>query len=155
MQGVAEYDQNVGSPVDDKGEVYYRVKGTDKTFSILFRTNYDNKGPFKNPYLSYLNYSNLATKDAQNGLIFEIPFDENGLAAGDSWTLTGNENYGYWSSYSPPVAWMTSIMDIIGGRKLKHVCMPGSHDAGMSKTNGCTACKSIKINSLTPCKRQC
>lgn len=57
-----------------------------------------------------------------------------------NWVLSGSEKEGYWSSHSPPIAWMSSILPIIGDRKLKHVCMPGSHDAGMSKLDGHTQC---------------
>ncbi|KAK4203357.1 pectate lyase superfamily protein-domain-containing protein [Triangularia verruculosa] len=53
--------------------------------------------------------------------------------------LANPTGYGYWSSANPPVAWMHAILDIIGDRKLKYVCMPGSHDAGISKIDGNTA----------------
>ncbi|KAI5289925.1 hypothetical protein KEM54_002872 [Ascosphaera aggregata] len=54
--------------------------------------------------------------------------------------VTGSEKFGrYYTSADTPVAWMHELLEIIGDRKLKHVCMLGSHDAGMSKINGSTA----------------
>ena len=55
------------------------------------------------------------------------------------WVLTGSELYGYWSSANPPVAWMHSILDIIGDRQLTYVTMPGTHDSGMSTIGAKTA----------------
>ncbi|KAI5304401.1 hypothetical protein KEM56_006537, partial [Ascosphaera pollenicola] len=54
--------------------------------------------------------------------------------------ITGSDQLNrYYTSIDPPVAWMHETLDILGERKLKHVCMLGSHDAGMSKVNGSTA----------------
>jgi hypothetical protein len=53
--------------------------------------------------------------------------------------LTGDEELGYWSSADPPTAWMSAILDVIRDRQLRYICMPGSHDAGMSVINGYTA----------------
>lgn len=33
---------------------------------------------------------------------------------------------------------MSTILDVIGERQLRYICMPGSHDAGMSVINGDT-----------------
>ncbi|EER45681.1 LysM domain-containing protein [Histoplasma capsulatum H143] len=120
---------------DDKGEAYYKIEGTDKTFQIMARYQDD---PNNNFHLRVL-YDGLETKDVPKGTSLDFP-SRGGL--GDmramNWVLAGSEEQGYWSSHKPPIAWMSSILTIIGERKLKHVCMPGSHDAGMSKLNGHT-----------------
>jgi hypothetical protein len=137
MRGHFDYDIKTIAPVDDKAEVYYSIKGTDKKFSILIRTDWNKNEDNANPYLVKMSYDDLQTKDSASGNIFPIPLQGRSAGAA-SWTLTGSEKYGYWSSANPPVAWMSSIMDVIGDRKLKHVAMPGSHDAGISKLNGGT-----------------
>lgn len=114
--------------VDDKGEAYYEIEGTGKTFVVLIRTDYDNDGDH---FLAKINYRGLSTNDAAEGSVY--PIYTSGGGHGIEWVLTGSEDYGYWSSYNPPEAWMHSILDVIGDRKLKHVCMPGSHDAGIYK----------------------
>lgn len=38
-----------------------------------------------------------------------------------------------------PTAWMQSSLSVIGNRPLRSICMPGSHDAGMSVIEGKTA----------------
>ncbi|KAF7361288.1 PLC-like phosphodiesterase [Mycena sanguinolenta] len=37
-----------------------------------------------------------------------------------------------------PVDWMQANIGLLGSRPLKHICIPGSHDAGMSQLNGGT-----------------
>lgn len=47
--------------------------------------------------------------------------------------ITGSEDYGFMTSLQlNDVAWMRKIKSVIQDRKLHHVVMPGSHDAGMS-----------------------
>ncbi|KAJ7041510.1 PLC-like phosphodiesterase [Mycena alexandri] len=38
-----------------------------------------------------------------------------------------------------PVAWMQANIGLLGSRPLRHIAIPGSHDAGMSQINGGTA----------------
>src|SRR5258708_4326471 len=56
--------------------------------------------------------------------------------------------FGNFASTNPPSAWMQANRDIIGGRTLKQICIPGSHDARMSIMNGETAF-ATPGNSLT------
>ncbi|KAK2762469.1 hypothetical protein FQN53_007520 [Emmonsiellopsis sp. PD_33] len=122
--------------VDDKAEAYYKLDGTDRTFQLQARYYQDDPD---NPFRLHVLYDGIETKDVAKGTTINYP-TRGGL--GDmraiNWVLTGSEKDGYWSSHKPPIAWMSSILNIIGGRKLKHVCMPGSHDAGMSKIDGHT-----------------
>ncbi|PGH12173.1 hypothetical protein AJ79_04468 [Helicocarpus griseus UAMH5409] len=121
---------------DDKGEAYYKLEGTDETFQIWARYYPDDPD---NSFHLHVLYDGLETKDVRKGTSLDYP-TRGGLAdlRSTNWVLAGSEKEGYWSSHSPPTAWMSSILHIIGERKLKHVCMPGSHDAGMSKLDGHT-----------------
>jgi hypothetical protein len=124
--------------VDDKGEVTYEIEGTNKTFQVWARV--EESDPRNNVLHLRVQYDNLNTQDKPGGGSLELP-QRAGIGSGHRsipWVLTGSETYGYWSSASPPAGWMGSIMDVIGPRKLKHVCMPGSHDAGMYKLDGKT-----------------
>ncbi|KAL2372532.1 hypothetical protein RJZ57_003006 [Blastomyces gilchristii] len=123
---------------DDKGEAFYTLEGTNKTFQIWARYYQDDPD---NEFHLHVLYDGLETKDVPKGTSLDYP-SRGGI--GDmraiNWVLTGSETEGFWSSHKPPIAWMSSILHIIGDRKLKHVCMPGSHDAGMSKLDGHTQC---------------
>ncbi|KAK4141141.1 pectate lyase superfamily protein-domain-containing protein [Dichotomopilus funicola] len=55
--------------VDDKGEAYYEIEGTGKTFVVLIRTDYDNDGDH---FLAKLDYRGLSTDDAAEGTIYSI-----------------------------------------------------------------------------------
>lgn len=47
--------------------------------------------------------------------------------------ITGSENYGYVNSLQlNNIVWMRTMYSIIKDRDLRHVVVPGSHDAGMS-----------------------
>lgn len=120
---------------DTAGEAYYTIDKTGKTFHVTDDW-IDSKGMLRNR----IQYDTIGTKDVAAGTIIDLDWPsldyDRGLT--NQWVLTGSEDYGYWSSSNPPVAWMNSILGVIGDRKLKHVCMPGSHDAGMSKIDGHT-----------------
>lgn len=113
-----------------QGRLAVPLLAIDKTFTVLMRTNFS----APNQYLAKISYIGIGTKDVAKGSVISLPVRGGGY--GIDWTLTGSEKYGYYDSYAPPTAWMSSIMDIIGDRKLKHVAMPGSHDAGISKIDG-------------------
>jgi len=124
---------------DDAGEVSYRLDGTDQTFQIQARA-----GKSANPIAglfgsavttTYVKFDGLATKDVSRGTTVDIGFRNSRSVV---WILAGDESRGYWTSRSPPVAWMNSMLDVIGKKRLKQICMPGSHDAGMDRIDGST-----------------
>lgn len=59
--------------------------------------------------------------------------------------LTGSDNQ---FSDSPSDRWMQNNISLLGGRKLRDICIPGSHDAGMSVLRNKTAFAS-EANTLT------
>ncbi|XWW97896.1 hypothetical protein V2A60_005892 [Cordyceps javanica] len=95
---------------DTAGEAYYRIGKTDKKASLKAKgTDVGTEADLGWPSLSY----------------------DRGLT--NYFVLTGSEELGYYSSVNPPVSWMQELLPILGDRKLKHICMPGSHDSGMSE----------------------
>lgn len=120
---------------DTAGEAYFEMEGTGKKFYVSVDW-IDDKWP---GVRTRIVYDQIETKDEKKGTIWDL--DWPGLYAGatQQWTLAGDEDVGYISSAEPATAWMQSIMNVIGDWKLKHVCMPGSHDAGMSTIDGHTA----------------
>ncbi|KAH8880986.1 pectin lyase-like protein [Thozetella sp. PMI_491] len=121
---------------DSAGEAYYSVKGTDKTFYISAKVVSGQSPEWRVRVI----FSGIGTQDVTQGSTIDLGFPVAGTQGrGLQWVLTGSESYGYWTSLKPPVTWMKSILPTIGPRKLRHVCMPGSHDAGMSKLDGKTA----------------
>lgn len=53
--------------------------------------------------------------------------------------MSTDEAGGFWSNSAAPVDWMQKSLGSIGNRTLKAICMPGSHDAGMTTFNPGTA----------------
>jgi hypothetical protein len=56
--------------------------------------------------------------------------------SGLNWIVFGDQKMGFYSGQHVGESWMSKFKDTLGPWKLKHICMPGSHDAGMSKLNG-------------------
>lgn len=84
-----------------------------------------------------------ANADANsNTITTSVELNQRGGSRAYNLIISGSDKLKrYYTSIGTPVAWMHDILDVIGERKLKHICMLGSHDAGMSKVNGSTACK--------------
>jgi hypothetical protein len=108
---------------DDAGEAYYQLEGTDKKFQVRLSG--------RNQYSLDVKLDGLSTHDAPQGATIRVGFL--GRGQGTVWILYGDEDMGYWTGDNPPKNWMSSYRSLLGPRKLKHICMPGSHDAGMSK----------------------
>ncbi|CAK7231571.1 hypothetical protein SEUCBS140593_007970 [Sporothrix eucalyptigena] len=122
--------------VDDEGEAYYSIGNTKQTtFQVQARTDVTQNEV--HPMVTRYVFDALATKDVSEGSSVEV-IDRKGQRAANL-VIAGSQKYGYWTSANPPVGWMGAILDIIGDRKLKHVCLLGSHDAGMSSIHGSTS----------------
>lgn len=69
------------------------------------------------------------------------------------WQLSGNDNNQM--TISPYSAWMHDNLDLLGGRDLRQICMPGSHDAGMDKNvNGTIAPDCAVVTQAMPISGQ-
>ncbi|KAF4825555.1 Mutanase [Colletotrichum siamense] len=122
-QNKARWATSGTSRSDDNGEAYFEVKGTNHEFRIRCTTHYPSDMPIR--FVVDLDSWGLGVKE------YEVPETEVSI----TFVITGSENYGYHHSLtldSSPVAWMDSIKEHIKGRLVKHVIMPGAHDAGMS-----------------------
>ena len=121
---------------DDQAEAYYELEGSGRTFHFHARVD-DSRSP---RWVMDVVHDNLPTKDVGQGQTasLKMPAD-NKHGKSVQWGLVGSELYGYWTTVKPPVTWMQSTLDIIGKRMLKHICMPGSHDAGIREIDGKTS----------------
>ncbi|KAL8359373.1 hypothetical protein RB601_007892 [Gaeumannomyces tritici] len=122
-----------GTFVDTNGEAYYRLEGTSKSFQVHGTTNNnDSKYKLRARYV----FDGMSANGVPQGSRYELR--SRGGERAVNFVLTGSEKVGYWTSVNPPVAWMNALLPIIGGRKLKHISMLGSHNAGISFRNGGT-----------------
>ncbi|KAI8245335.1 hypothetical protein K4K55_002335 [Colletotrichum sp. SAR 10_96] len=103
-QNKARWATSGTSRADDNGEAYFEVKGTNHGFRIRCTTHYPSDRPIR--FVVDLDGWGLGVKE------YEVPETE--------------------VSITSPVAWMDSIKEHIKGRLVKHVIVPGAHDAGMS-----------------------
>ncbi|KAF2453645.1 PLC-like phosphodiesterase [Lineolata rhizophorae] len=128
VQAYVEWDQDPGvHDEDDAGEAYYSITGSPDKFSV----HANNRDGFE----IVVNLDNFETKNNPRGSTIDVGFE---------WGFTRNfilsGSAGDYSSSNPPVDWMHQNLETLGDRKLRHICMPGSHDSGMSvlgtKTTG-------------------
>lgn len=137
LQIYLEYAYDGGVEIDhwdDQGEAYYELEGTNKKFH--FHAWVDNS---RSPrWVMDVVHDSFPTNDVGNGNTVSLAMPPDGtFGKSVQWGLVGSELFGYWT-VDPPITWMQRSLDIIGDRKLKHICMPGSHDAGMSEIDGKT-----------------
>jgi hypothetical protein len=110
---------------DDAGEAYYRIDGTDKKFALRVKSYV----PGSNPRRVVLDLSGMGL--GQREYVFP------GGEASVSLVITGSNKVGFQASLRHGAGgWMRNMYDVIGSRKVRHLIMPGTHDAGMSKISG-------------------
>ncbi|KAL3462096.1 pectate lyase superfamily protein-domain-containing protein [Aspergillus heterothallicus] len=119
----ATYDLglNVGSFVDTNGYAYYEVEGTDKTFQVHVTTHIPDS--YERRVVFDLGGMDMGWRE------LGFPGERVSVAL----VITGSEEYGYVNSLQINDAnWMHKLYDVIADRQLRHVVVPGSHDAAMS-----------------------
>lgn len=121
-----EWDISTIKPTDDAGNVTFSLANTPFSFILQARA--------KQGFTLQVYLSNLRTINNTQGTTLPIGFEHNGRV---NFVLAGTTAAGFTSSVVP-VAWMQSTLGLIGQRKLSAVCMPGSHNAGMSVNTGQT-----------------
>jgi hypothetical protein len=122
-----EWDQNITAhEKDDGGEVNYTLEGTNNFFQLQARGS---PGFTLKVFLQ-----GIATQNNVQGSTLNLGWVHDGSV---NFILSGQA--GNFSSSNPPVAWMQSNIHTLGNRPLRHICVPGSHDAGMSRKTGGTA----------------
>jgi hypothetical protein len=110
-----------GHTGDDAGEAYYSISGTSNKFQVLARKPSD--------YKLTITLDGLATKSSPQGSNVDLGFRHD---AAVNWILSQDEAGAWWSNSGVQTDWMQQNIGSLGNRTLKHITMPGSHDAGMS-----------------------
>jgi hypothetical protein len=112
-------------------EVEYKVDGPNsQTFRIAFERH--NSSAKVKAYFENLN----PFKSTKEDRVLDLNYEGYGRAS--TIIVTGNEDIGYMTSLNPPIDWMHQQWPLIKNRKLGHVTIVGSHDAGMGSLVGNT-----------------
>ena len=74
----------------------------------------------------------MATEQSPKGSKVDLGFRHD---AAINWIMSTDEAGRWWSNSGTYTDWMQQSMGSLGNRTLKHICMPGSHDAGMGIFN--------------------
>jgi hypothetical protein len=109
-----------GNTRDDGGEAYYDIRGTSEKFSVLARKPSD--------YKLTISLDDMSTVQSPRGTEIDLGFRHD---AAVNWIMSTDEAGRWWSNSGTYVDWMQQSMGSLANRTLKHICMPGSHDAGM------------------------
>lgn len=122
-----EWDQNIlHNTKKDKGSVTYALSGTSSSFQLLASAA---SGSFN---LSAL-FDHLSSSKYPQGSTINFGWAHDGATVfAMSGTLSNL------SCPTPVTDWMHSNLDTLGSRTLQNLCIPGSHDCGMSKIDGHT-----------------
>jgi hypothetical protein len=131
-----EWNEGIFSTTsDDGGEATYTLSGTNLNFQVLARA----RSGF-NLEISFVNFS---TPGNPQGSILNLGWNHNGYV---NFILSGQQ--GSFTSSNLPTSWMQNNLNILGNRSLRQICIPGSHDAGMSVRTSGTA-GAFDCNTLT------
>lgn len=120
----ATYDTSlkVGSFVDTNGYANYKLEGTGKTFTVHVTTHIPDE--YERRVVFDLGGMGLGWRE------LGFPGERTSVAL----IISGSEDYGFVTSLQLNKAnWMSAMYDVIKDRQLRHVVVPGSHDAGMSR----------------------
>lgn len=115
---------------DSAGNAQYSLSGTSYTFTVQSRSSSKTPAGFG----IQVTLTNIATVNLGAGSIVKLGWKHDGYV---SFVLAGSE--GHFMSTDLPTDWMQKSLGTIGNRTLRHVCIPGSHDAGMSVLRAHTA----------------
>jgi len=110
-----------GTTRDDAGEAYYNVAGTSNKFSVIARKPSD--------YMLTISLDGMSTKQSAQGSKVDLGFRHD---AAVNWIMSTDEAGKWWSNSGTYTDWMQQSMGSLANRTLRHICMPGSHDAGMN-----------------------
>ncbi|KAG9011571.1 hypothetical protein FRB94_008140 [Tulasnella sp. JGI-2019a] len=117
---------------DSAGNATYRLQGTDHTFQVQARSSSNSTSGF---YLQIV-LKSITTQSLTQGSIVNLGWAHDGLV---TFVLSGSDDMCGFSSTNGPVDWMHRNLTMLGNRQLRHICMPSTHDAGMSQLHAHTA----------------
>jgi acyl dehydratase len=105
---------------NDHGVVTFTLEGTALTFQLEATAA---SGPFD----LRVTLTSFSTLGNPQGSVIDLGWSQNGYV---NFILAGEA--GSFTSSRMPDAWMHASLGLLGSRSLRHLCVPGSHDAGMS-----------------------
>jgi hypothetical protein len=114
------------STKNDHGTVTFSLEGTDLAFQLEATAT---KGFFD----LRVKLTSFSTLGNPQGGIIDLGWNRDGYV---NFILAGET--GRFTSSRMPDAWMHANLGVLGNRKLRNLCIPGSHDAGMSTFNSGT-----------------
>ncbi|KAK7510605.1 PLC-like phosphodiesterase [Phyllosticta citriasiana] len=120
---------------DDAGEAVYSVGGTSSSFQVQAR--------YRDGFNLEVYLVDLATQNNAQGSTISLGWNGGSYV---NWVLGSAD--GSYTSNDASVDWMHQNLALLGDRKIRHLCMPGSHDAGMS-TFGTHTDLVTKQNTIT------
>jgi hypothetical protein len=122
-----EWDQGVfTTESDDCAEIQYSLEGTPHTFQVQADASHG--------FHLQVILDGISTTGNPLGGTIPLGWKHDGVVA---WFLSGK--VGQFSSSNPPASWMQANLSMIGDRALRHLCIPGSHESGMSVNHPGTA----------------
>lgn len=118
----------LGTVTDDSAQINYTVTNQDN-FQIRAKVNTGASGSDL-----LVNYGQISTVGNPLDTTIDLGF---WAYNEDTFILSGASSSSF-SSTKPPPNWMEQNLPTIGCQPLRQLCMPASHDAGMSQMNGNT-----------------
>lgn len=122
---------------DCAGEITYELVSSPLPASFTLRAR-DSGGKLKHSPRLEIQYNDelSSLNNPKHSLINigfpDLPGYKHGNDGGVLFVLAGNGTTPYIST-NPPIGWMQATLATIGSNTLREICMPDSHDAGMSE----------------------
>lgn len=138
-----EWDENIfHNHHDDGGEAGYELGGTGLTFE--FQARWPEGGDRR--ILVY--FKNLSTPNNPKGSTISLGWAHDGRM---NFVISGDVSH-LNSTYAPQGwSWMSDNINLLAPRSLRTICIPGSHDSGMS-TYGAHTAFAKRCNTITQTK---
>lgn len=116
--GYVQWD-TTKAPADDEGKATYTLGETGLNFQV--------QAPPRNKFPLGIQLINFGTQGNPQGSTINRELAKDGYV---NFILSGEE--GAFTSSNLSSSWMQNYLSILGDRTLRQLCIPGSHDSGMS-----------------------
>ena len=107
---------------DDSGNAEYEIEGSSERFQVQARA--------MNGFTLQIELTNMSTWGSPKGILKKLGWKHDGYVSFLMTTVDSNITYSSIDDDCP--TWMQNSFNMLGDRRLKRICIPGSHDAGMS-----------------------
>lgn len=124
--------------IGDSGEAEYVLEHYDGTTSM-----FELQAPSGDIFNIQVYLTNMSTQNNRQGSIIPLGWNRGGCVY---FILSGFDNF---VSNNPPVDWLHSNLGTLGDRTLHKICMPGTHNSGMSVNTGGATLFGIENITLT------